>query len=1143
MKRPKDRLHKVIVIGATPAGIAAANKLGELGIPVTLVDSENDLDQKLAREEWRLESGVPFNFAQRSGLIRLMQNPLVDCVLPARVVSLKHTPQGFRSRIRKSRVYIDPERCILCGRCVAVCPVVTPNGSSPILFHNRRSLPGRPVLDKRMQPQCRTGCPLGVNAQAYIALTRAGRYHEAFRIIRENNVLPGICGRICTHPCEEVCRRGELDEPIAIRDIKRFLTDYEAAHEQPEPLAPIPKNGKKVAVAGSGPAGLAAAGDLVRWGYEVTVFEKEEKLGGLLRYAIGPHRLPRNILDRDLEYLRSLGIAFVTSRPVDVQKEWGDLKKAFDALILATGSWADRRLGVPGEDFDGVDGCLEVLCSLHREGLGEGDETAGEQIGKNGESIAVIGDGNAAFDLARTLKRLGKAVTIVTWFPASMIPADRDELREAVEEGIQIVEQTQVVAFRGENGRLTHLECRNTAPGKPDANGIPWPVIVKESEKRLLAFDRAIVAIGQAGPFSSLGLEGFADAESPAVTAAGFLQGNETGHTTIPFVYGAGDVVSGPSSVVRSMASGRAAARSVLEDLSGTRVLPERGTRPEDAPFPNIPKDIPSLTRATMPERQPAARKNSFLEVALGFGENQAVFESERCLQCGVCSECFLCVEACGPIAAINHREGDRELVEHAGVVIIADPDNAPAIKGEDVVRVYGPKTARSDVHAMITRGFAAAANAMVMLSGTSQRPRGRGVSFLPPDPDLSPEIRIGVFVCRCNDSFGWLDRMDQYVEGLPFRENIVHAEALEAACIPEGSVSILRTIRAKGITRMVLASCVCCPLDFVCSACTDQRSRLKNALFRGTGVSRSMVETCNLRGEALRHIAREEKMAFERFEGLIDRSIKRVENLMPLPSPVRTYNFTTAVIGSSEAALTSARTLSRAGLEVFIFGRRDALPKGESQYQNIHCFEGATVKGIKGSLGNFHVHINTNGFQQAVQVGAVILGEKARTTIPYIPQEGMSSSLVASKMQQKGVTGIPFLYPGATSIAGLFLANPPDVHVSERIHGAAAALLAAAVMPRGPRQSKGFTVVVDEEMCRGCGRCLEVCPYQAITLRENSAGGWVAEVDEALCKGCGNCISVCPSNAADSPYRNQKFLENLLKEVLVPHPERVFEG
>ncbi len=763
MKRPKDRLHKVIVIGATPAGIAAANKLGELGIPVTLVDCENDLDQKLAREEWRLDSGVPFNFAQRSGLIRLMQNPRIDCVLSARIESLKHTPQGFRAKIRKSPEYVDPERCVLCGRCVQVCPVVTPNGNSPILFNNRRSLPGRPVIDKRMQPQCQAGCPLGVNAQAYIALTRAGRYKEALHIIREDNVLPGICGRICTHPCEASCRRGELDEPIAIRDIKRFLADYEGSHNEE---MEIRKNGKKIAIVGSGPAGLAAAGDLARWGYEVTIFEKEEKPGGLLQYGIGAHRLPRDVLERDLAYIRNLGATFVTSHAVDLQHGWDSLKNGFDAVIVTTGSWADRRLGVPGEDLTGVDGCLHVLRSYYRNRPGDDDETDGEDDREPEESIAVIGDGNAAFDLARTMRRLGNQVTIVTWFPEEMIPADGYEVREAVEEGIQIVDRTRVVGFKGENGRFTHLECRPTEPGKPDSNGIPWPVIIEPSETFLLGFDRAIVAIGQTGAYLPEGGERINDAGSLEITSAGFVQVNEKWHTNIPSVYAAGDAVSGPSSVVQSMASGRSAARSVHEDVSGVTVSSRKDSRPEDSPFPEIPKDIPSLARATMPERQPSVRQDSFLEVALGLGETQAVFESERCLQCGICSECFLCVEACGAISAINHKEGPRELIEHAGVVIIADPENVPPIKGEDVVRAYGPKTARSDVHAMITRGFAAAANAMIMLSGTSQRPRGRGVSFLPPDPDLSPEIRIGIFVCRCNDALGWLDEMDRVCSG-----------------------------------------------------------------------------------------------------------------------------------------------------------------------------------------------------------------------------------------------------------------------------------------------------------------------------------------------------------------------------------------
>jgi len=356
----------------------------------------------------------------------------------------------------------------------------------------------------------------------------------------------------------------------------------------------------------------------------------------------------------------------------------------------------------------------------------------------------------------------------------------------------------------------------------------------------------------------------------------------------------------------------------------------------------------------------------------------------------------------------------------------------------------------------------------------------------------------------------------------------------MPSACIPEGSANILRAIRDKGITRVVLASCVCCPLDFVCSACTDQRSRLKDALFRGTGVSRSMVETCNLRGEVLRFLRHDESTAMSRFTGLVERSIFRAKKLRPLPSPVRTYNFTTAVIGESEASVNSALTLAEAGLEVFMFGTSGKPLPEKLTHPNIHCFEDSFVKGISGTLGDFQIYTESNGFSQALQVGSVIIGEKRRRLIPYIHQEGLPGRTVASSMQKRGIPGIPFLYPGATSIAGLFLANPPGIHISDRKKGSAAAVLAAAIMPRGPRQSRGFTVVVDEEMCRGCGRCMQVCPYQAITFHKNAVGGWCAVVDEALCKGCGNCISVCPSNAADSPYRDQIYLEQMLEEVLV---------
>ncbi|MBI9076120.1 MAG: FAD-dependent oxidoreductase [Desulfatibacillum sp.] len=1114
MKRAKDRLHRVIVLGATPSGISAANKLGELGIPVTLVDSDPDLHEKLSRDQWRMDSGVPFSYAHRSGLMRIMRNQAIKCILPGEVTGIKHTAQGFAVKINHLPEYVDPARCTLCGKCVEACPVTSADGHRPIVFSGNWNLPGRPIIDKRQKPLCQDSCPLGVNAQGYVALAGAGKFSKSLDMVRRDNVLPGICGRVCTHPCEDACRRGEVDGAVAIRDIKRFVADNGSAT--------IPtraeKTGKKVAVIGSGPAGIAAAADFARQGVEVTVFEKEKQVGGLLRYGIGPHRLPRKILDQDLEYVRALGVEFVTGKEIDFAKDLKELSHEYDAVLITTGSWKDRKLGAKGEDCQGVTGCLEFLNSLYRETLSPL---------KKGEKVAVIGDGNSAFDAARAARRLGADVTIVSWFAKDSIPADEEEVHGAVAEGIAIVDKVRVVEFVQAQGRFTGLVCKPTVPGMADANGICWPVLKQDGETREFAFDRVIVAIGQSGPFSE---DKKSDLE---ITDYGFIKIYESAQTSIPGVYAAGDAVTGPTTVVRSMASGRAVADVICEKLLGHSFFAKSG-RPVDKDFCAIPSGLAHVKRAVMPEADAKDRVKSFDEVSKGLTEAQVLNEACRCLQCGVCSECLECVDACGPVIhAINHNAAAKEDKEHAGVVIIADPDMAPGVRGEDVIRAYGPPSAKTNVYNMITRGYAAAGRAMTFLARTSQRPRGYGVPFNAPDPGLAPSVRTGVFVCRCNSSLGWHADLDAYVESLNQRPEVVYTEVLDSACIPEGSAHIVRTVREKGITRVLLSSCVCCPLDFVCTACTDQRSRLKDALFKGTGISRAMVETCNLRGEVLPLFKAGKDVVQKAFEGLLERSLQRAAKLKPLPTPPRNYNFTTAVVGQSESAINSALTLAEAGLEVLLMGGPSRPLEKLQDHPNIHNFAGSSVQAISGNLGNFRVLVRTEGSTQALNVGTVILGQQALRQVPYLSQEGMQRREVIATMQKMGEPGVPFLFPGSTSIAGLFTSSPPGINVSDRKKGAATAVLAASVMPRGPRQNKGYTSYVDALRCRGCGSCVAVCPYQAIGFKQNEVGGWYASVDEALCKGCGNCISVCPNNAADSPYRNQKYLEQMLEEVL----------
>ena len=272
-----------------------------------------------------------------------------------------------------------------------------------------------------------------------------GKYKEAVPPICEKNVLPGICGRICTHPCEESCRRGELDEPVSIRAIKRFLADYheEQCQKSAHPVSDLQiceareTRTEKVAVIGSGPAGIAAAADLAKKGYNVTVFEREKKPGGLLRYGIGDHRLPEAVLDQELQTIENMGVSFSCGQDIDLSEGLVKLTTAYDATLLTIGSWTDRKLGVPGEDFDGVEGCLSFLTRRQWQDI----------TGLN-KKAAVIGDGNSAFDLARTLARLGARVTMISWFSQEEIPADKEEIREALEEGITIKDRTRSLPSR-----------------------------------------------------------------------------------------------------------------------------------------------------------------------------------------------------------------------------------------------------------------------------------------------------------------------------------------------------------------------------------------------------------------------------------------------------------------------------------------------------------------------------------------------------------------------------------------------------------------------------------------------------------------------------------------------------------------------
>jgi len=464
----------------------------------------------------------------------------------------------------------------------------------------------------------------------------------------------GVLGRVCTHPCELDCERGKFDESISIRALKRFVADYEMKAGR-EKLTPIKKTKKeKVAVIGSGPAGLACAYDLIREGYAVTVFEALAEAGGLLRYGIPEYRLPKEVVDNDISYIQELGVEIKTNSPV---KDFGEVfNQGYSAIFVGTGAWASQKIGIPGEESKGVIHALDFLRMVN----------SGVEM-KLGSRVAVIGGGNAAIDAARASLRLGaKEVTVVYRRSQAEMPAIKTEIEEAEREGIKFHFLAAPVKILSKNGQLSAMECIKMELGEPDASGRRRPVPIKGSEFTM-DVDNCVIAIGQSVDKEMLpkdiGYTGWGTLEVDPTT----LQTNLDG------VFAGGDVVnvvSGPADVVAAVAAGKEAAISIDRYLRGVSLTEERKITPKKVE--NVSKEgIQPAARSAMPMLKTSERQGSFAEVEQGYDEKTAIEEAKRCLNCGVCSECLECVKICDQ-EAINHETQDEYVEVEVGSMILA---------------------------------------------------------------------------------------------------------------------------------------------------------------------------------------------------------------------------------------------------------------------------------------------------------------------------------------------------------------------------------------------------------------------------------------------------------------------------------------
>ncbi|MCR4401932.1 MAG: NADH-quinone oxidoreductase subunit NuoF [Firmicutes bacterium] len=465
---------------------------------------------------------------------------------------------------------------------------------------------------------CQNACPAGVDVPRYISLIRQKRYQDAVKLIKEKNPLPAVCGRVCTHPCEGKCRRSQLDEAVAICELKRFAADWELMNPLP-PEVPSVRKEAKVAIVGSGPAGLTAAYYLAGFGYQVTVFEALPEAGGMLRAGIPEYRLPKDVLDAEILDICRRGVEIRTGVRVGKDITIDDLKaQGYKAIFIAIGANVSQRLGVPGEELEGVVGAVEFLRDVN---------VGGHR--KVGKKVAVIGGGNAAIDAARTALRLGaREVHIIYRRQREDMPADKNEVAEAEREGVKIHFLTAPSKMIGSNGRLVNMECVRMSLGEFDRTGRRRPVPI-EGSNFVIDVDMVISAISQR-PDSSLVPAG----SRIEVTKWSTLVADPRTHATgEPGVFAGGDCVNGPDTVIQAIADGRRAAQEIDKFLGGTGEIPVSrdlgrelaGEIHEERMMRQHPEHLPV-----------ADRKGSFDEVVSRLSEAAALYEASRCLRCDV---------------------------------------------------------------------------------------------------------------------------------------------------------------------------------------------------------------------------------------------------------------------------------------------------------------------------------------------------------------------------------------------------------------------------------------------------------------------------------------------------------------------------
>ena len=653
----------VMVVGGGIAGMQASLDLANQGFKVYLVEKLSAIGGHMAQ----LDKTFPTNDCAMCNispkLVDTGRHLNIEILTNTEVLTVEGQVGDFEVTLRRNPRYIDITKCVGCGDCATVCPVSLPDPYEEGLKERKaayrlytQAVPSAYAIEKAGVAPCKDGCPASQRAQGYIALIAQGRYREALRVIKEDNPFPSVCGRTCHHPCEGACSRSLVDEAVSIMALKRFVMDHALAYGR-EPVTPAPRTRSEwVAVVGAGPAGLTAAHDLIKLGYGVTVYEALPVAGGMMRIGIPAHRLPKGVLQQDIDDILSLGVVLKTNSPIEDPAAL--LDQGYNAVCLATGiSSRDHSLGIEGEQAEGV---ISAATFLRKINLGEPVSI--------GDRIAVVGGGITALDTAAVARRLGaQEIHLVLDRPRGELPAYQWEFEAADAEGINLIERATATRILARDGKVVGVELAQTTHGTIiGSNGRRQPK-VKSGTEYTLEVDTVIGTVGQFSDLNYLD-PSFDDL---SVDRANFA-------TEIPGLFVIAGRKTGASYIIDAVALGHRVTTSIHRylqnqplDQPASSALPVAKSSRQELTQKVKDGEITLQPRTELTMLPMEERITSFREVIIGLTEHQARNEAARCLQCGICSECLACDYVCG-VDAIDHEMVTREEAINVGAVILS---------------------------------------------------------------------------------------------------------------------------------------------------------------------------------------------------------------------------------------------------------------------------------------------------------------------------------------------------------------------------------------------------------------------------------------------------------------------------------------